>query len=144
MVTSLIPIFATHVKANMIQIPYRLSREFILQHPEWIFLHSGSWKKSVCGGQDAICDGILNCYKIPTKIWHCTLPQYQSYIHDLSLFTTNLYRVLEEVRSFDKPIIWFPKIGQGCARFKEFLPKALDILEKEKNFDYNYHNIKVI
>lgn len=106
----------------MITIPARLTREFIEKHPEWTFVHSTNAWFSQRVGPASICRGLSNCYGIPVR-W--SLCKTSGYFQDSQreLIIPLIDETIAKIPA-DKPIILFPKIGNGHSRLATLAPKV--------------------
>lgn len=128
----------------MILIPYRLTREYIKQHPELIFIHSCCWWPNSEVGPALVCKGLSNCYGVPVRWKLC---KSSGYFSDQQ--QSEIYRIIDESLAkipCTNPVILFPKIGNGDSRMHKFAPKCwqymMDKLNAIKSLDYKYDYAK--
>ena len=126
----------------MIKIPRHITRTFIQKHPELTFVYSQDVARKGAFGQAAHCVSEPNCYPVSTCWKMCRSSAYFQdsqaceILRQLTLDLKNVPR--------DKPIILFPKIGEGFSRMKEFAPNMyqwlmnqLDTI-KSKDYEFDY------
>lgn len=126
----------------MITIPARLTREFIIQHPEWTFVHSKCYWPGQCVGPCEICQGLDNCFGVVVRWKLCKSSGYFS-DNQRDIIMAEIDRNIAEIPR-DKPIVLFPKIGCGQSRMIVFAPKCyvylhkkLDEIKAEFKYDYS-------
>lgn len=126
----------------MILIPNRrISREFIIEHPNCLFIHSKPYWPVAPLGPAQVCAGLSNCFGIPVRWRYC---KSSGYFGDYAV--TDIKRFVDEaiaaIPKDGRPIILFPKIGNGDARMHVFAPKAwaymMEKLNAIKSKDYRY------
>lgn len=106
----------------MILIPFRISKTFIAEHKEYIFLYGRDIARRGMLGQDWFCVGEPNCFAISTVGKLC--PSIRKYFSDSKF---NAYkRILDKdfgkIPLDGRPIIPFRKIGEGCSRMNTEAP----------------------
>lgn len=130
----------------MIVIPYHISRTFVQEHREFIFLYANDAARKGMLGQAWIGVGQENCFPISTVGKLC--PSHREYFNDL--YFDRLKIVIDQdianVPEDGRPIIPFLKIGEGCSRMKELAPQLFhymtwqinNIKYPEIKYDYGY------
>lgn len=110
---------------NKIIIPYYIKTSFIQQHPNWIFLYSHDYLRKGALGQCVNFYGEPNTFPVFTCYKYCANPVYFSDSQD------SFEKVNESFAKIPKGII-VPcrKIGEGCARLREFAPNLLQHIKK--------------
>lgn len=127
----------------MTLIPYRLTREYISQHPELIFVHSRCYWPNIWVGPSLICRGLDNCYGVPVRWKLC---KSSGYFQDsqLGAITSALEAAISQIPT-DRPVVLFPKIGNGDSRMHILAPKAWAYMMERLNaikspdYAYDYH-----
>lgn len=129
----------------LIEIPYKISRAFIHIHPEWIFLYGNDLYNKGCLGQAWFASGESNAFKVTTCRRICNNSSAKFFFNDhLEEYKEILARDWSNIPFDDRPIIPFPKIGQGCSNLKEGAPLLFKYLQEclskivYPNFIYNY------
>lgn len=122
-------------------IPYRIHREYIEAHPELTFVHSCCVFRALCVGPAAVCKGLPNCYGIPVRWKLCKSSGYFSDNQERDIKNAIDQAVSAVPR--DKPIILFPKIGNGDSRMHKLAPLCwaymmnhLNSIKAEYRYDY--------
>lgn len=125
----------------MLQVPYKLTREYILSHPEINFVHSRCYWPAFCAGPCELCKGLNNCYGIPVRWKYCKSSGYFSDSQRESIIPA-IDKAIEAIPCGDKPIVLFPKIGNGNSRMHIIAPICwqymMDKLNAIKSQDYTY------
>lgn len=109
-------------------IPYYITREYIQAHPDWNFIHSTNFWNNQTVGPAAICAGLDNCYGVPVR-WR--LCKSSGYFQDAQ--REEIIKQIDkmiDVIPLDKPLIPFPKLGNGDSRMYVFAPIAYAHLKK--------------
>lgn len=127
----------------VIKIPHHISRTFIQQHPEYIFLYAGDVKDKSILGQAWAAKGAPNAFAIPTLYKYCTSSAVYFTDSRRSEWTEYIDNAFSLIPNWDKPIIPFPKIGRGCSRLQELGPKVYEYIHKRIN-EIKYPNIEYI
>lgn len=114
----------------MILVPRYISRKFIQSHPEWIFLYGSDEAERGAFGQMWEAYDEPNTIPIYTCVKMCrSSGYYQDSMADrIRKVNTNQ---IQKALQTGKPIIPFPKIGEGYSRMKEFAPRTFSWLRKE-------------
>ena len=121
----------------MIQIPNRITREFIQAHPELTFVFSCDVHKKSFFGQSYHAFGESNAYPVPV-MWKACKSSGFFQNSQYSEIIKSIDEHLEKIPR-DKPIIVFPKIGKGHSRMYVYLINKLDSI-KHKDIVVNYGN----
>ena len=127
----------------MTLIPYRLTREYIITHPEWTFIHSRCYWPNIYIGPSLVCRDLHNCYGIPVRWKLC---KSSGYFQDsqLGAITKAIDDAIEAIPAGAR-IALFPKIGNGDSRMHILAPKAWAYMMerlnaiKSPNYAYDYH-----
>jgi hypothetical protein len=120
----------------MITIPNHINRQFVIDHPQWIFVYSCDTIGRACNGIMWNCHGEPNAFGIPTLIKFCSAKQF---FYDCEAHEVIVLAAISRIPLDGRPIIVIPKIGRGCSRMFELAPKLFktmwDELDKirEKN-----------
>lgn len=104
------------------EIPNRITRHYLRQHPEINFVFGDNILQRGYGGQAKECRGMMNCYGVPTK--RCpAMDEGISYFKD-ELFETYQHYIDLAIGKIprDKPIYVIPGIGTGLSKMKERAP----------------------
>ena len=126
---------------NEIIIPVFITRKFIQEHRDYIFLFGHDVQGKGCFGQSWESFGEPNSFPIPTCWKMCRNSMYFSdtqYDEVKKLIDEAISRIPKE----KSPIIPFPKIGMGHSRMMEFSPKTFSYMRKEID-EIKYLNIKI-
>lgn len=124
-------------------IPYRLSREYIISHPELVFVHSRCFWPTIFVGPSEVCRGLNNCYGVPVR-WKLCKSSGLFQDSQLGAITTAIEEAVAAIPT-DRPVILFPKIGNGDSRMSTLAPKAWAYLMSKLNaikyphYTYNYY-----
>lgn len=123
-----------------VTIPKFITREFIRQHKELTFVYGDTLYHDGYGKQANIARGEPNAYPIPTKKWRCANDS-TSFFSDAQFELFNKVKIDEAISRIprDKPIIVFPKIGEGWSKMPEKCPKTYAYLMQQLK---NYANPK--
>lgn len=107
--------------ANTIILPHHISKSFIQQHPEWVFIYGKDFCETGMMGQMWVAHGEPNCFGIPTCTKLC--PSNKQYLNDYSaLHLDRLVRALADIPRDGRPIHPIRRIGMGCSRMFELAP----------------------
>jgi len=125
----------------MITIPARLTREFIIQHPEYSFVHSRCYWPGQCVGPCELCAGLENTYGVPVRWKLCKSSGYFS-DNQRDIIMPAIDEAIAAIPR-TRPIVLFPKIGCGQSRMIVFAPKCYVYLHKKldeikADFKYQY------
>lgn len=124
-----------------IVIPHKLTRRFIASNKQWIFLFSYDAAQKGILGQAWFAFGEPNAYPIFTCRKLCP-SSLNRYYQDLDEYKEVVEQCIKNIPSDERPIIPFPKIGEGCSRLKEFSPNLYEYLHKRIN-EIKYPNIVI-
>ncbi len=132
----------------IIKIPSHISRTFVQQHEELIFVYGYDLRGLGIMGQAWALHGEPNAYGVPTLERYC--PSQKVFFDD-SLFTHYANHMDDAVDKIaqvafitKRPVIVCPKIGMGCSRLYEIAPKLYDYMTKRlnlikhQNIEWNY------
>ena len=129
----------------IIKIPKFITRSFIASHREYIFVFGSDVHQQSFVGQSAQARGESNAFGVATK-YRCCM-QSNSFFYDDSLKNV-VGGLIDTSISFiprdGRPIILFPRIGQGCAELgvRSNTSKVLAYIQSElgkiayKNVEY--------
>lgn len=116
----------------MLIIPAQLTREYIIRHPDIIFVHSKPHFPVVPCGPAAVCKGLSNCYGVPVRWRYCKSSGYFS-----DNFWLELKRFIDaaiaEIPRDGRPIVLFRKIGNGDSQMHRFAPKSWTYMMEQLN-----------
>jgi hypothetical protein len=126
----------------MIVVPYRISREYIISHPELVFVHSRCFWPNIWVGPSLICKGLDNCYGVPVRWKLCKSSGYFQDSQQESIEAA-LKEAIAQIPT-TCPVILFPKIGNGDSRMNIFAPRCwaymmqqLNAIKGEYRYDYS-------
>lgn len=115
----------------MIEVPYRITRAYVQQHPELFFVYGIDKAEQGTFGQCWDLHGEPNTGPVYTCWKMCKNNRYFS---DTQLEEIKQINVLATSailkKAMDNPIVVLPKIGRGGSRMFEFAPKAYEWLMK--------------
>ena len=114
--------------SNLIRIPIRITRSFVVNHHELIFLYAHDFLRKGCFGQAWSLHGEPNTYPIFTMYKYCANPVYFS---DSDYWFIEVNKTFELLPKDKGPIIPCRKIGKGCSRMQEFAPKLLTHIQNK-------------
>lgn len=116
----------------MIYIPRQLSRHYILQHPNYIFIFDDNILKQGHYEHSTYCRGNENCYGIPTRRTQHCLPECYFDDEDFeedpnqlcrrSGIRTQIDRAFESIPKDGRPCIILPNIGCGSSQLHTKAP----------------------
>lgn len=113
-----------------ILIPHWITRAFISQHKELTFLYSDDYLGNSFQGQAAQAAGESNAFPIPVKRRGiCRRDDAYFYDKDFDLHCDKLEYYFERI-PLDKPIIPFPRIGEGDSEIQTKAPKLYAYIMK--------------
>ncbi len=105
----------------MILIPYRITRKFIREHPDWVFVYGNDWFHKSALGQAWHCSGEPNTHGVMTIFKICS--GGRTYLNDNTLdFQHKLRATLISIPHHGKVVIPFPKIGEGFSEMNKKAP----------------------
>jgi hypothetical protein len=104
-----------------ILLPYRIRRSFIQQHTEWIFVFGSDYYGKSFFGQAYEALNEPNAYGVPT-IWKLCPSGGEKHMYDSSFFKGLVNEKLNLIPMDGRPIIPFPKIGQGHSQMHKTAP----------------------
>ena len=111
----------------MIKLPIRISRKFVTEHPDWIFIYGNDYFQKGCLGQAWEFANEPNTFRVPTLYKYCANPVFFTD----SNFDEWSYRIkceIDVINVLDKPKIVVRKIGEGCSRMKELAPRLFEYM----------------
>lgn len=115
-----------------IEIPKRLTRDFVHKNTQWHFIYSSAVQAPYGHGQASVGRYLPNTSPIPVRYNLC---QSSGFFNDgIKTIRTMLLKDaidLAKYKSQGKPIIVIPGIGTGASRFKEFCPHHYEWLVKQ-------------
>jgi hypothetical protein len=113
-----------------IWVPYRVTREFIIKHQEWIFVYSNDYLQRGCEGMAWFFKDEPNSYMVPTMYKYCANPVYfQDANRDE--WIPKIECAIKCIPLDGRPIIPMLGIGNGCSRMREFCPIIKEFLWNE-------------
>ena len=125
-------------------IPHRVTRAFVAQNPELIFVYGCDVVGKACLGQAWSCHGEPNAFGIPTMIKYCSAKVHYHDVADSATYKQYIEQAIAKIPRDGRKIIVLPKIGMGCSRMYELSPKlynfmiaALDLI-RYKNVEIDY------
>lgn len=125
-------------------IPYRIHRDYIIRHPEYNFVHSKCFWPNIFVGPSEVCKGLNNCFGVCVRWKLCKSSGYFSDNQRESIEAA-LEKDFAAIPS-DRPIILFPKIGNGDSRMHKLAPLCwaymmnhLNAIKAEYRYDYYAH-----
>lgn len=130
------------LNSNTIVIPHRISRAFVIERRDLIFVYGIDSLRKGGMGQAWSCHNEPNTFGIPTCIKYCSSAIL---FHDNSGDTHNrelVDKALAAIPHDGRPIIVLRKIGEGCSRMKELAPKLFAYMQSELD-KISYKNVKV-
>lgn len=110
----------------MVTIPFRIKREFIQLHPEYNFVFPHNFWENTWVGPSAECKDLSNCFGVPVRWKLCKSSGYFSDTQETAIMK-KIDEMIARIPS-DKPVILFPKIGNGDSRMHIFAPKCYKYL----------------
>jgi len=114
----------------ILKVPYRISRAYIQEHPDWIFVYATDVVGRGAEGHEWQCKGEPNAFGIPTVYKLC--PSSSVFFQDSRREEQWQYIInaFEKIPRDKGPIIPFRRIGMGCSRMQEFAPKMFAELQR--------------
>lgn len=110
-------------------IPRRITRDYILLHPEYVFIYSASVHHEKGFGQASVAKGCPNAFPVPVRWSYC---RSNGWFDDNNYLNISIeIEVAISNIPIDKPIIPFPKIGEGASRLRYNAPKCYAFLMSE-------------
>lgn len=129
-----------------ISIPRWITRQFISMHRrDLTFVFGTDYRNYSYTGQAAHCRGEPNCYPVWTKYKNCGDASQKAFFDD-KMFELAVKPIIDQAIEKiprDKPIICFPRIGEGGANMKEMCPRSYEYLMSELR-KIEYPNIQWI
>jgi hypothetical protein len=129
----------------MTKIPHRISRHYIASNQQWIFVYSHDLAERGMLGQAFFAFAEPNTKPIYTCRKLCP-SALNRYFQDACIdeFVEITEKAIVNIQEPNKPIIPFPKIGEGCSRLQEYAPKCFSYLRKRldeikwKDYELDY------
>lgn len=127
-----------------IEIPFWITKSFIIAHPELTFIYSNDGTYSHSNPQSKHGKGLFNAIPLPTK-FRDPCDREDSYFSDSKMFLIEALwlRVFRVASSYNKPVICFPKMGTGRADLPNRAPECYKLLQN-LIATYQHPNIKWI
>jgi hypothetical protein len=122
-----------------IKIPRHISETFITNHCDYTFIYSFDYHRKSALGQCVYAHGKDNCYPVPVLIKFCANPTYFQDFEEAKKMIQEFLDVIPRT----KPVIPFPKIGEGHSRLKEFSLKTYMWLHSQLD-KIKYPNIRYV
>lgn len=123
---------------EIIKIPWRISHEFIILHPNYNFVYSTNTFNGSVYGQAAMARNCPNAFGVPVRHRFCR-SNLNSYFND-SAFEMHLKALIDDAIAAvprDKPVVVFHKIGEGDSGLKWRAPKTFAYLHARlKEIEY--------
>ena len=108
--------------ATPIKIPYHISKTFVQQHRELIFIYGKDHYGNGMFGQMWVFDKEPNCYPVFTIQRYC--PSNKRYLVDnLREHKTWIDQCVDAIPIDGRPVIVCHGIGLGCSRMQELAPR---------------------
>lgn len=117
-----------------IKVPYRVTRTFVQNHPELIFVYGQDYTNKGCLGQAWQVANEPNSFPVPTLVKLCN-SQSDKFFFDDQL-QINIAKIDDRIAAIPRdgrPIIVLQKIGQGHSQMKWKAPLTFDYLWQELN-----------
>ena len=116
----------------MIVLPWRISRTFIQNHNEWLFIYSFDVAGKGIFGQAWIAHNEPNTLPVYVCWKMCKSSGYfsDSQLLEINSINDRALEVIRERGPSYKAIIPIRGIGIGHSRMSEFAPKAFEYLQK--------------
>lgn len=117
------------MEESMLHIPRRIYREYITAHRELTFVYGQDYERKGTFGQAWSAAGEPNTYPISTCRKMCRNSRYWTdgeFNNVCSIISSDIANV-----PLNKPIIIFPKIGEGGSRMKELAPRLYQYMISE-------------
>lgn len=125
-------------------VPHKISRSFIQQHPDWIFVYSFDVVGKSFFGQANAAHGEPNAYPVPVLYKYCASGRVCFEDSRSDEQWPYVQKALDSIPLDKGPIIPFRRMGLGCGRMKEFAPKMYKKMWEEldkiayKNIEWRY------
>ena len=113
----------------MIKLPIRISRKFVTEHPDWIFIYGNDYFQKGCLGQAWEFANEPNTFRVPTLYKYCANPVFFT-DSNFDEWSWKIAESVEKLPRYDKPIIVVRKIGEGCSRMKELSPRLFQYMNE--------------
>lgn len=118
-------------------IPAHISKTFVQQHEELIFVYGYDVRGLGMEGQPWVFHGEDNCYPVPTLERYC--PSQKTYFDDnafthyANIIDNAIDKIAQQAFMSKKPVIVCPKIGRGCSRLHEIAPRLYAHMTRRLN-----------
>lgn len=121
-----------------IYIPRKLTKDYVILNTNYNFIYGSSVHHEKYFGNAAICQRLCNTYAIPVRWSYC---RADGWFYDSNYLNASIeIEVAIDKIPKDKPIIPFPKIGEGASRLRYGSPKLYAFLMEKLN-EIKYGNI---
>ncbi len=119
----------------MAEIPTRITRNFIREHKNIIFVFGDTLHHDGAGGQAYEARGEVNAYSVPVKKAKC-FNDYSAFFTDSDFEWLNKPKIDEAISlifeaSKGKQIVCFPKLGKGWNELQVRAPRTYAYLMGE-------------
>lgn len=129
-------------------LPHHISRTFIMQHREWIFVYSQDYHAKGCFGQAWSAHGEPNAFPVPVLLKVC-LSQTDRWFSD-NFYDEQKKLIDEKIAAIPRdgrPIFPFRSIGKGHSEMHTRAPKLYKYLMDELGkivalYEYDYRGLK--
>ena len=110
-------------------IPRHISRSFIQSRRNIIFLYGFDVRGTGCLGQAWAAHGEPNAFPIPTLYKFCPSGHVLFTDSRGEEWRREIDKAIARVPQDGRPIIPFPRIGEGCSRLREIGPETFKYLK---------------
>lgn len=131
--------------SDQIVIPSHISRTFVKEHRDYIFVYGFDVRGLGCEGQPWAFHGESNCYPVPTLEKYC--PSSKIFFNDgnftyyANIIDDYIDKIARDAFISKKPVIPCRKIGMGCSQLHFVAPRLFAYLQKRLNV-IQYPDIK--
>lgn len=118
----------------ILRIPVPITRAFVHQHKECIFVYGIDMQCSSIQGQPFEFAGEPNAYPVPTLERYCpsqkTLFNDSLFTHYANIMDDAIDKIARDAFYGKKFVIVCPKIGMGCSRLHDVAPRLYAYMTK--------------
>ena len=122
----------------VISVPRRITNKFIVEHKDYSFVYGYDYELKGALGQCVVAHGEQNCWHLSTMRKMCKSSRYWEDC-EYKLVVDIMFNELMNAKLFagNNPIIFFPKIGDGCAQLAFRAPRIFNWMKEQiKNLQY--------